>query len=53
MPLRASRAFRPPVVADPVVRTAADAGTAKAVSDGIDKRQDSREDLRDDTELPD
>jgi hypothetical protein len=35
------------VIAAPVVRTAAVVGTAKVVSNGVDRRQDRREDRRD------
>jgi hypothetical protein len=47
MPLRPARAGRVGVVGAPVVRTAAVVGTAKVVSNGIDRRQDRREDRRD------
>lgn len=48
MPLRPARAARRGVIAAPVARTAAVVGTAKVVSNGIDRRQDRREDRRDD-----
>lgn len=47
MPLRPARVGRVGVVGGPVVRTAAVVGTAKVVSNGIDRRQDRREDRRD------
>jgi hypothetical protein len=47
MPLRPVRAARVGVIGAPVVRTAAVVGTAKVVSNGVDRRQDRREDRRD------
>jgi len=47
MPLRPARAARRAVIGAPVARTAAVVGTAKVVSNGIDRRQDRREDRRD------
>jgi hypothetical protein len=47
MPMRPARVARRGVIAGPVVRTAAVVGTAKVVSNGIDRRQDRREDRRD------
>ena len=48
MPLRPARAVRRGVIGAPVARTVAVVGTAKVVSNGIDRRQDRREDRRDD-----
>ena len=47
MPLRPEREMRRGVIGGPVVRTAAVVGTAKVVSNGIDRRQDRREGRRD------
>ncbi len=47
MPLRPGRDTHRPVIATPVVRATAAAGTAKIVSRGVDRRQDRREDQRD------
>ena len=47
MPLRPARAVRRGVIGAPVARTVAVVGTAKVVSNGIDRRQDRREDRRD------
>jgi len=46
MPLRPARMARRAVIAAPVARTAAVVGTAKVVSNGIDRRQDRREGRR-------
>ena len=46
MPLRPARAARRGVVGRPVARTAAVVGTAKVVSNGVDRRQDRRDDRR-------
>jgi len=47
MPMRPGRGARRGVVGGPVVRTAAVVGTAKVVSNGVDRRQDRRGDRKD------
>jgi hypothetical protein len=46
MPMRAARVARRGVIGAPVARTAAVVGTAKVVSNGVDRRQDRRQDRR-------
>jgi hypothetical protein len=46
MPLRPARAARVGVIGAPVARTAVVVGTAKVVSNGVDRRQDRRDDRR-------
>jgi hypothetical protein len=48
MPLGPGRVGRVGVVGAPVARTVAVVGTAKVVSNGVDRRQDRRDDRRDD-----
>lgn len=48
MPIGVGRVGRVGVIGRPVARTAAVVGTAKVVSNGVDRRQDRREDRRDD-----
>lgn len=45
--LRPARAARRRVIAAPVARTAVVVGTAKVVSNGVDRRQDRRDVRRD------
>lgn len=47
MPIGIRRVGRVGMIGAPVVRTAAVVGTAKVVSNGVDRRQDRREDRRD------
>ena len=47
MPLRPARVARRGVIGRPVARTAAVVGTAKVVSNGVNRRQDRRTDRRD------
>ena len=47
MPLRPARVARRGVIGAPVARTAAVVGTAKVVSNGVDRRQDRRGGRRD------
>jgi hypothetical protein len=46
MPLRPARVARRAVIAAPVARTAAVVGTAKVVSNGVDRQRGRRQDRR-------
>ncbi|UOQ89469.1 hypothetical protein MUN74_00645 [Agromyces endophyticus] len=48
MPIGIGRVGRVGMIGRPVARTAAVVGTAKVVSNGVDRRQDRRQDRRDD-----
>ncbi len=47
MPIGIGRVGRVGMIGRPVVRTAAVVGTAKVVSNGVDRRQERRQDRRD------